>query len=183
MTYASVNDVIERLILPNEGGYVNDSRDAGGETNWGITVATARSQGYSGAMRDMPRSFAVEVYRRLYAIAPGFDMIFAQDAGVGALLIDIGVNMGPAVAGTFLQRCLNALNNGGKDYSDLVLDGGCGPKTRGALAAYLAKRGKPGGAVLAAAIKGLRTERYVALCEARGANEAFAYGWLTRAAA
>jgi lysozyme family protein len=28
-------------LLAAEGGYVNDPRDSGGETNYGITVATA----------------------------------------------------------------------------------------------------------------------------------------------
>ena len=33
-----INELIER-----EGGYVNDPKDSGGETKFGITVATARA--------------------------------------------------------------------------------------------------------------------------------------------
>lgn len=178
----TIDDVIS-AVLTNEGGYVNDARDAGGETNFGITVATARSQGYTGAMRDMPRSFAAEVYRRQYVVAPGFDKIAAASMPIAAELVDTGVNMGPKVAGTFLQRALNGLNNGGKDYADLLVDGNIGSATLIALKAYLARRGAEGERRLLALLNSLQGERYLSLCEGRVANEAFLYGWLQRIAA
>jgi lysozyme family protein len=118
----NVDQVIDGIIA-REGGYVNDSRDAGGETNFGITAATARSSGYAGAMRDMPRDFAVEIYRRRYVVAPGFDKIVPISQAIAAELVDTGVNMGPKVAAGFLQRALNAFNNQGRDYADIVADG------------------------------------------------------------
>ena len=45
-----------------EGGYSNDPDDSGGETNWGITKATAVAYGYTGPMRDMPRETAHGIY-------------------------------------------------------------------------------------------------------------------------
>jgi len=179
----TVDDVIKNVVLPNEGGYVNDARDAGGETKFGITIATARAQGYTGPMRDMSEAFAIEVYRRQYADAPGFTAISAISMLVAAELIDTGVNMGPTVAATFLQRLLNVLNNGGKDYADLIADGQAGQKTRDALSAFLKKRHAEGEAVLVDTLKALRKARYVSLGESRIANEAFMYGWLRRAAA
>lgn len=179
----TVDDIINNVVLPNEGGYVNDSRDAGGETNYGITIATARSQGYTGPMKQMPKDFAIEVYRRQYADAPGFTAIGAISMPLAALLIDIGVNMGPTVASGFLQRALNALNNGGTLYADLIIDGQAGQKTRDALTAYLRRRQGNGEMVLIQAIKGLRIERYISLGEAKATNEAFMFGWLVRAAA
>jgi lysozyme family protein len=177
-------DAIIDDVLRNEGGYVNDSRDAGGETNFGITVATARANGYTGKMRELPRAFAIEVYRRKYVVAPGFDKIAAMSARIGAELVDTGVNMGPKVAATFLQRALNALNNQARDYLDLAVDGAAGANTRLALNAYLNRRGAEGETVLLAALNGLQAERYISLAEARQANEAFVYGWLrTRVAA
>ena len=176
----TINDVIEE-VLSREGGYVNDPRDAGGETNFGITIATARSAGYSGPMRSLPRDLAKTIYRQRYVAAPGFDAISDLSTEVAAEMVDCGVNMGPSVAIKFLQRTLNALNNQGRDYADLAVDGVAGVGTRAALSAFLRKRAAPGEMVLLKALKSLRAERYIALCEARQANEAFAYGWLSRA--
>lgn len=177
----TTDDVINDVIA-KEGGYVNDARDAGGETNWGITAATAKANGYTGRMRDMARPFAFEIYNRQYVVAPGFDKIAAISMPVAAELVDTGVNMGPKVASTFLQRSLNALNNGGKDYGDLVVDGQAGAGTRLALTAFLARRGAEGERRLVALLNALQGERYVSLCEGRAANEAFMYGWLARVA-
>ena len=87
--------------------------------------------------------------------------------------------MGPAVAITFLQRALTALNRNAKDYPDLVPDGRVGPRTLSALDAFLAVRGKTGAqTVLLRALEALQGERYLRLAERRPANEAFLYGWL-----
>lgn len=179
----TIDDIIEQVVLPNEGGYVNNAADAGHETNFGITIATARQQGYSGPMREMPRSFAIEVYRRQYADAPGFTAIGAISMPVARELIDTGVNMGPKVAATFLQRALNGLNNQGRDYADLVIDGVAGAATRAALTAFLTKRGPEGERRLLALLNAEQGERYLSLAEGRQANEAFLFGWLARVAA
>lgn len=178
----TIDDVIAGVLVA-EGGYVNDAKDAGGETNFGITIKTARAQGYTGDMRAMPQSFAIEVYRRQYVVAPGFDAIANVSMPIGAELVDTGVNMGPKVAATFLQRALNVLNNGGKDYPDLLVDGAAGAGTLAALKAFLARRGSQGEARLLALLNALQGERYVSLAEGRSANEAFMYGWLARIAA
>jgi lysozyme family protein len=164
-------------VLRAEGGYVNDARDAGGETNFGITAATAQANGYTGAMRDMSRDFAIEVYRRQYVIAPGFDKLAALSTAIAAELVDTGVNMGPKVAGTFLQRALNVFNQQGRDYADLAVDGQCGMATRMALTAFLNKRGHVGERVMLTALNCLQGERYIALGEGRATNEAFEFGW------
>ncbi len=94
-------------------------------------------------------------------------------------LFDSGVNMGPAVAVTFLQRALSALNRHGKDYADLVPDGLIGPGTLQALDVFMTIRGKDAAeTVLLRALDALQGERYIRLAERRPANEAFLYGWL-----
>jgi lysozyme family protein len=173
-----VSDLIDELI-EREGGYVNHRADKGGPTRFGITEAVARAHGYAGAMAELPRDEAVAIYRRLYWLRPRFDQVAARAPRVAAELFDTGANMGPAVAATFLQRALTALNRGGKDYPDLVPDGRIGPATIAALDSFLEARGKGGGeTVLLRALEALQGERYLRLAEKRPANEAFLYGWL-----
>jgi lysozyme family protein len=173
---------VDRLIdelIEREGGFVNQPADKGGPTCFGITEAVARANGYAGPMRLLPREEAAAIYQRLYWLRPRFDEIARRRPRVAAELFDSGVNMGPAVAATFLQRALTALNRGGQDYPDLVPDGRIGPMTLFALDAFLAKRGKSSGeTVLLRALEALQGERYLRLAERRPANEAFLYGWL-----
>ena len=87
--------------------------------------------------------------------------------------------MGPAVAVTFLQRALTALNRNARDYPDLTPDGRIGPATLAALDSFLKVRGAASGeTVLLRALEALQGERYLRLAERRPANEAFLYGWL-----
>ena len=130
-------------------------------------------------MALLPREEATEIYRRLYWLRPRFDEVARRSPQVAAELFDTGVNMGPAVAATFLQRALTALNRNAKDYPDLVPDGRVGAMTLFALDAFLAERGKGSGeTVLLRALEALQGERYLRLAERRPANEAFLYGWL-----
>lgn len=173
-----VDRLIEALI-EREGGYVDHPADKGGPTCFGITEAVARAQGYAGPMRQLPRSEAAAIYERLYWLRPAFDQVAKRSPRLAAELFDTGVNMGPAVAVTFLQRALTALNRNGHDYPDLVPDGRIGAVTLAALDAFLAVRGKTAGeAVLLRALEALQGERYLRLAERRPANEAFLYGWL-----
>lgn len=132
--------VIDGLI-EREGGYVNHPADKGGPTCFGISEAVARAHGFAGAMKNLPRDEVAAIYRRLYWLRPRFDQVARRSSRIAAELFDTGVNMGPAVATTFLQRALTALNRNGKDYADLTPDGRVGPMTLHALDAYLQTRG------------------------------------------
>ena len=173
-----VGQLVDALI-GREGGYVDHPADRGGATNFGITEAVARAHGYGGAMRNLPRRDAVAIYRRLYWLRPRFDQVATRSARLAAELFDTGANMGPAVAATFLQRALTALNRSGKDYPDLVPDGRIGTTTLAALDAFFEVRGQSSAeTVLMRALEALQGERYLRLAERRPANEAFLYGWL-----
>ncbi len=172
-------DTLIDALIDREGGYSNHASDAGGESCFGITEAVARAHGYGGAMRSLPRGEAAAIYRRLYWIRPRLDEIERHSPRLSAELFDTGVNMGPAVAITFLQRALTALNRSGRDYPDLTPDGRVGAATLGALTAFLATRGQGSGeTVLLRALEALQGERFLRLAERRPANEAFLYGWL-----
>jgi lysozyme family protein len=174
-----IDDILAN-VLKAEGGYVNDPSDKGGETNWGITKAVARTAGYQGAMKDLPKAIALEIYRGQYVIKPGFGLIANISPAIAAELVDTGVNMGPAVPSGFLQRALNALNQQGADYPDIVADGRIGAATVGALKAFLAKRGAEGERRLLALLNALQGARYLSLAEGSPSQERFMYGWLDR---
>ena len=177
-TALGVDQLVDALI-DREGGYSNHPADRGGPTRFGITEAVARAHGYRGAMRDLPRVEAEAIYRRLYWLRPRFNQIALRSPRLAAELFDSGANMGPAVAATFLQRALTALNRSGKDYPDLVPDGRIGDATLMALDAFMAVRGMASAeTVLLRALEALQGERYLRLAERRPANEAFLYGWL-----
>jgi len=185
-------DALVEALMEREGGYVDNPADKGGPTCFGITQAVARANGYCGPMRQLPREEAADIYKRLYWLRPHFDEVAARSPRVAAELFDTGANMGPAVAVTFLQRALTALNRNAKDYPDLVPDGRIGPQTLAALDAFLKIRGSSppadagggdqqrasGETVLLRALEALQGERYLRLAERRPANEAFLYGWL-----
>jgi lysozyme family protein len=179
MTHAIDVDGLVETVIDREGGYVANPADKGGPTCFGITEAVARANGYAGPMRQFPRDEAAAIYKRLYWSRPAFDQVAKRSTRVAAELFDTGVNMGPAVAVTFLQRALTALNRNATDYPDLTPDGRIGPATLAALDTFLAVRGRTSGeTVLLRALEALQGERYLRLAERRPANEAFLYGWL-----
>ena len=172
-----IDDLID-AVIGREGAYANHPADRGGATRWGVTEAVARAHGYRGDMRAFPRSEAAAIYLRAYWTRPGLDRVAVHAPTVAAEMFDTGVNMGPGVAIGFLQRALNALNRGARDYPDLRADGRIGDLTIAALEAFLNTRRPHGEDVLLKALEALQGERYLHLAERRPANEAFLYGWL-----
>lgn len=171
-------DQIIEEILDKEGGYVNNPNDKGGPTRWGITQATARAYGYTGDMKELPRDTAKNIYLSQYWSEPKFDRIAELSPVIAQELCDTGVNMGPKVASTFLQRWLTALNMQGSLYPDLKVDGAIGNMTIAALKSFLAVRGKDGETTLLKALNCSQGARYLELAESRSANESFLYGWV-----
>ncbi|WP_426163127.1 glycoside hydrolase family 108 protein [Sandarakinorhabdus sp. DWP1-3-1] len=170
----TIDDILAE-VLKAEGGYVNDPNDRGGETNFGITVAVARANGWQGRMQDLPRGKALDIYRQRYVVGPGFDKVLRLSAAIAAELVDTGVNMGPTVPIRFLQRLLNVMNRQGKDWPDIATDGVIGPGTLAALAKALQVRGEK---VVLTGLNALQGARYIELAEGRSANEQFLNGWL-----
>lgn len=174
----SIESMIEATI-GKEGRYSNHPADKGGPTMWGITERTARRNGYGGVMRLMPREMAVSIYRAEFLVKPGFAAVATLDEKVAEELFDTGVNMGPDVPTRWFQEWLNALNDGGKHYADIVEDGDIGPATLQAFRALQSVRGKAGAQrVMLLGLNCSQGERYKTLARSRAANEAFVFGWL-----
>lgn len=174
----TIEGIIDATI-GKEGGYSNHPSDTGGETMWGITARVARANGYTGAMRALPRAEAVRIYREQYFVRPGFEAVAVVSPAIAEKLFDTGVNMGPAWPSIWLQQWLNGLNRQGKDYADIAEDGAVGRGTVGALGRLIAVRGRSAAeAVLLKGLNASQAARYLELARGRPANEDFLFGWL-----
>lgn len=171
-----------------EGGYVNNKKDSGGETNHGITVGLATQYRHkliekfqwNGNMRDLSKNAAywlyeVHFWNRIYG-----DDLFARHPLIADKLFDMSINMGATTACRYFQEILNANNNQGTLYADLVADGYIGPKTLKALDAYLGRRGKEGIHRALIALLCEQGHHYLSLVQRRQKDEEFYYGWSGR---
>lgn len=104
----SFKQIFDRLI-GHEGGYVNDPRDPGGETNWGVTKRTAMANGYTGNMKTMTRQQAYEIYYRAFWLRYNCEQM--PDA-VAYQFFDAAVNHGFGNASRMLQRAVGVLDDG-----------------------------------------------------------------------
>lgn len=93
------------LILDHEGGYVNDPKDPGGETNFGISKRAYPNED----IRGLTKARAKEIYRKDY-----WNKIRGDTLPFAAAVVafDIAVNMGIKKAVQFLQRTASVLDDG-----------------------------------------------------------------------
>lgn len=96
-------------LLGHEGGYVNNPKDPGGETNFGVTKKVAVANGYTGAMKDMTQEIAQGLYQKLYWNAVKADDL--PDA-IRFDVFDSAVNSGVSQACKWLQRAVGAMEDG-----------------------------------------------------------------------
>jgi lysozyme family protein len=119
-------DLFLPMLLEFEGGYVNDPKDRGGETNKGITMATFREcarellgiEPTSENLKALTDTQAGIIYKARYWDKIHCDSIDHQN--LANILCDFYVNAG-AHATRLLQQTLNSM--GGK----LAVDGEIGP--------------------------------------------------------
>lgn len=159
-------------IIDTEGGYVDDPNDPGGATRYGITEATARRNGYTGAMSALPRDVAYSIYLQDYYHAPRFDDVAHYAPILAAELTDTGVNMGTRVASEFLQRSLIVMGH------SIAADGVIGRRTLDALEAYIDRRGHEGEMVMRAMCDHLQGAHYIEIAEGRPESRKYVYGWI-----
>lgn len=165
------------MLMEREGGYTNNPDDHGGETIYGITLQVARAFGYAGPMWDMPRETAAKIYKERYWFQPGWDKVAVMSEAIAEELLDTGVNMGPGIAGKFLQRALNVLNQQDKLYPTIGVDGVVGRMSLAALQTFLGARGADGEKVLLRMLNAQQSVRYMELAEANPNQETFEFGW------
>lgn len=98
------NTAFDRL-LAHEGGHVNDPRDAGGETQYGISARAYPQENIAGMTIERAR----EIYRRDYW---GPMRCEEMPAALRFELFDMAVNMGQFKAVTLLQEAVGAADDG-----------------------------------------------------------------------
>ena len=130
------------FTLAAEGGFVNDPRDPGGATNYGITLATLaawRGPNVITTVEDVraltPAKVTPIYHAKYWETISGDSPNMAP--GIDLMVFDMGVNAGIGTSGEILQRCLgfDGVSPGQE------IDGAIGPHTllavKGAHAASL----------------------------------------------
>ena len=168
------DDPIGEIILKHEGGFVNDPLDAGGATNFGITISTlSQWRGYQVSVdevRKMTEDEAREIYEKKYLKRPKIDKLPFPYPQVQVM--DIGVNSGPRTGIKMLQKVLNLAGfDCGKP------DGVIGPGTIGACNRAADEMGP----YLDNALVDARIKYYLAIIERKPSQSRFRKGWLRRA--
>lgn len=171
---ATIIAIISAVVI-TEGGYVNDARDPGGETNHGITKVVAVNHGYRGPMNSLTKEQANEIYFESYIKKPGFLPLVELSPAIGEKLIDASVNIGPARPSRWFQLALNSLNRDGKDYPTIAIDGRVGPNTVNTYRSLVRVRGRIGAcqAVLKM-MDAQQTMHYMGLTNLK----VYTYGWM-----
>lgn len=101
----AVFDAMFTRLLGHEGGYTNNPKDPGGETNWGISK---RSYPHVN-IKKLTREGAKAIYRRDF-----WDRIHAGTLpdGVAWQAFDFAANSGIETAVRYLQRALGVADDG-----------------------------------------------------------------------
>jgi lysozyme family protein len=157
-------------IIHIEGGYVNDPDDNGRETKWGITIGTARKHGYTGAMKDLTKEQAKQIYVKEYYFGYGVDKI--TNDHIAFELFDTAVNMGPQTSILFLQQAWNMLNFEQNLGADLKEDGVLGPMTIQFVNKY------PYPQRLHMAQNAIQMHAYVEIVRKKRSQRKFFFGWI-----
>ena len=179
-------DLAIGVVLKHEGGYVDDSNDAGGATNYGISLRWLKDVGDLDGdgfqegdfncdgvvdvndIKQMTLQNAIDLYKSQWWDKYSYGNIPSQI--LATKIFDTSVNVGSRQCHKFLQRALNAVNGN----QNVTVDGMVGPQTMGAVVE----------ANQVGVLSAFRSEQagfYRLICQVRPANKKFLKGWLRRA--
>ena len=155
MSKIKFDEIIE-VVLEHEGGYVNDPKDPGGETNFGI----AKRSHPDVDIKNLTREQAIEIYKKYYWDGNKVEELPSQ---LRHIYFDMCINMGKRRAVKVLQR---AANNKGQN---LKVDGGLGPVTLKTIRNVELER-----------VRAYRVKYYVDIINKNSDLEKFYFGWFKR---
>lgn len=164
-------------VLKVEGGYVDDPDDAGGATNWGISLRFVKASGVdldvdgdgdidADDMKKLTKKQALKVYKAHFWDGKGYPLM--KHASVATKCFDMAVNMGPRQANKLIQRAANSCGE------NLVVDGVIGP-------ASIASINWIDEGSMMNALRKEQANFYIRLVERKPSQKKFLKGWLNRA--
>lgn len=123
-------DSAVNVVLEHEGGYSNNPKDPGGETNFGIThidlQAHARELNLPLDVKELTRVEAEYFYKKVYWDEYNYNAI--NSLPIATKIFDMAVNMGAHEAHELVQRALGYCG-----YSNISVDGVIGVHTLAAI--------------------------------------------------
>ena len=152
-------DEIIEVVLEHEGGYVNDPKDPGGETNFGI----AKRSHPDVDIKNLTKEGAKEIYKEVYWDKNKVESLPEE---LWHIYFDMCVNQGKSRAVKIIQRAVN-----GKGGS-LDVDGGLGPMTIAAIGKSRVELDR---------VRAYRVKYYADLVTKKPDLERFYFGWFKRA--
>lgn len=150
------------VVLKDEGGYVFDKNDSGGETNYGISKRSYPNVDIKKLTRDQ----AIDIYYKDFWCKGPYELL--ADAALASKVFNTSVNTGQNRAIKLLQQAAN------DQGAHLTIDGLAGPKTIAAINAMY------GPAVLAS-YREVQESFYLAIIAKDPTQAKFKNGWLKRA--
>ncbi|MEZ6096352.1 MAG: glycosyl hydrolase 108 family protein [Pirellulaceae bacterium] len=176
-----------------EGGYVNDPDDRGGETYRG--VARAFHGDWPGwkivdqIKSDFPNDFkdhldqseAMDQLVRDFYRAKFWNVIQGDEISDQALaneLFDTGVHQGTSSVVKYWQEALNLLNRNERDYPNIEIDGKAGVQTLETTEKFY--RRNPNSTALVKILNIMQGHRYLELARKTPSQKKFMHGWLKR---
>lgn len=159
-----------KAVLKNEGGYVNDPDDSGGETykgiarnmwpkwdGWQIIDSTPKfNLDFNQDLQNLVSDF----YRKNFWNAVNADLI--ESDAIATSIFDFAVNAGTKTAVMLAQSVVDA-----------VQDGELGKNTANAINSMDAEK-------FLAGYQLAKIARYIAICKKNPKNRKFFYGWVCR---
>lgn len=151
-------------LLEDEGGYVHDLRDPGGETKYGISKRSYPDLDIKNLTIDQAKAIYYRDYWQSLRLSE------VPHRRIQAELLDSAVLCGPFFAATALQRSLHILDE------QVKVDGRIGAETLAATRRICDKSPK----ALFICLNGYQFMRFDAICADHPDQRRFARGWITR---
>jgi lysozyme family protein len=168
-------------LIEHEGGFINDPVDAGGATNYGISLRfyqLIKPDATKQDIENLELEDAKEIYYNQWWTKYNYDNI--KHFGLAEKLLDFSVNMGPSQAHILLQKAVNAFCG----YNRLAVDGLIGPNTISACNSITDKNhhmSEENAKGLINYFVLLACAFYLELTEQEPENYRFLKGWINRA--